>query len=94
MYEGIFNYFVLWFLWHVLLWPWWYNDFSGVFNNDKDKTFCSAFAVIYNSYILLYMYYVSERSYDGEHVVVLSSVQFFVVNLGGNCLNVFPLMFT
>ena len=64
-----------------------YNDvcFWGFYYYNT-KIFYMRISSIYNFYISLYRYYVSEHSDVGEHVAVWLSIQLCIANLGDNCL--------
>ena len=76
---------------------WWSECYNYIcfcnFYYYKSKTFCRSFYNIYNLYISLYRYDVTEYIYLGEHVVVWSSILLCIANMDGNCLDVGDLVF-
>ena len=71
MFECSLDDFVLWVLWHVLLWPGWYTYvFFWEFYDDKVKTSFRLFSVIDNLCIKLCRSDVSEYCDVGDHMEV------------------------
>ena len=67
---------VLWVLWHIILWPEWYNYVCfGRFYDDKAKKVFWGFDTIENFYITLDRSDVIKKFDVGEHMGVWSSFQ-------------------